>query len=94
MSYKNQSRMPGVLLALLLLIVTAYVMLIFVAPHFLASYSQTGKPLPPILRVVLDIAHVIHKADILIIPLIVVAFTVALAWLIYSSVKLRRFKDQ
>lgn len=94
MSYKNQTRLPGLLFVLILLIFTAYVMLIFVVPHFLAFYSETGKPLPPALRVALTIAHILQRVQILIIPLLVIAFIAALAWLTYSLVKLRKYKDQ
>jgi type II secretory pathway component PulF len=94
MSYKNQSRMPGLVLALIFLILSACVLLIFVVPHFLSFYSETGTPLPPALRVVEYIMHVIKQSQILMIPMLVIAFLAVLAWWIYITVKIRKYKDQ
>lgn len=86
--------MPGLLLALILLILSAYVFLIFIVPHFLSFYSETGKPLPPVLRVVAYIMNVIKQSQILIILVFVIAFIAALTWFTYSLVKLHKYKDQ
>ncbi|MEJ2649391.1 MAG: hypothetical protein P8016_13405 [Sedimentisphaerales bacterium] len=90
----KQSRIPGLLIAVIVLILLVYGVLTFYVPHILASYERAGTPLNLPLRVVLNIEHVLNRAEMVVVPVLVVAFFAALAYLIYRSVKLHKFRDQ
>ncbi len=94
MSYKKQYQTPGLILAVLLLIFLAYGLIVFYLPHLLKFYSGTGKALPSSLKFTVMMIHVMRKGEILIIPLLILAFIAVLIWWIFSSTKLRQIKRQ
>jgi type II secretory pathway component PulF len=94
MLYKNQTRVTGFFLAAIILILFVYSVIVFYVPKAVYFYQRAGKPLPILLKIVVVIAHVIQRTEILIIPVLALAVLAAMVWLIRRSAKSRKFNDQ
>ena len=87
---KQQIKISSLCLIAMVFICIAYGLLIFYLPKVAATYSETGTALSPALKFIINVGHMVDKADILILPALITSFFAALVWRIYSSIKLHR----
>jgi type II secretory pathway component PulF len=74
----------------MILLIFIYGVVLFYLPNLLAYYAETGEALSPVLRFVLDICYLVHKAEIVVIPALILGFFFAVIWRIQSSIKYRK----
>ena len=89
MSPKKQVQISSICFKAVILLIFAYGLMIFWFPLFLESKAETGAALSPMLKFMVNIHHLINKAEILVILTLLLGFIFALIWRIQSSMKYR-----
>ena len=87
MSPKKHVQLSSLCLLIMILLIFAYGLLFFYFPKILSNYAETGQALSPVLRFVLEICYLINKAEIVLIPALILGFLFAVIWRIQSSIK-------
>ena len=85
MSPKKQLQLSSLCLAVMILIIFAYILLIFYVPKVLHAYSSTGEPLSPFLRLVVNIGKIVNNVELLFVPAMLLGFVASIFWRIKSS---------